>query len=541
MMNPIRGVLIALLACGTWLGCDSNPPATPDAGTDEPWDGSAVVLEEKGDFQDTGRLAPCTVVTANDAGTPLACGSFESFDLSGCTQRGTLSRLSPSGHYGLLTRSDPTTGSPLFGGHGFSLSTDGGTESVMGSSPLVEKRVDGQTFFVAGLRTFSDGGTIRFTYAGCAAESVERFTGCYQTCTNGGTRRTRGTFDGVRLERLSEPESSGGLTLASESRVELGLPVDIYVHKNHAYVVSVNSGPRTGGLTVFDVSNKAQPVLRKVVTIPNDSYWNGVWAKGNALYVASANRGLLLFDITNAADPVFVRNLPGEGLNVHTVLVDGDRLYANTASGNYVIIFDVSNPLSPVELGRVTVPGANEASSYPHDSFAYQNRLYINQMGQGYYVVDVSNPASPQTLGSYTYDASFFNPTHHNAVGTFAGRTIAFEGGENVSAHLRVLDVTNPANIVKIGEVKMRSQTSIHNILLVGKRLYVAWYAEGVRVFDVSIPPAPKQIAHFNTFRDAVPGQNNGLFVGAIGIRVPGDGHVYVVDTARGLLIFPEP
>lgn len=31
------------------------------------------------------------------------------------------------------------------------------------------------------------------------------------------------------------------------------------------------------------------------------------------------------------------------------------------------------------------------------------------------------------------------------------------------------------------------------------------------------------------------------LLEGAIGIRVPGDGHVYVVDTARGLLIFNEP
>jgi hypothetical protein len=31
------------------------------------------------------------------------------------------------------------------------------------------------------------------------------------------------------------------------------------------------------------------------------------------------------------------------------------------------------------------------------------------------------------------------------------------------------------------------------------------------------------------------------MFEGAIGMRVPGDGHVYVVDTSRGLLIFNQP
>jgi hypothetical protein len=539
MMNPIRGVLIALLACGTWLGCDSNPPATPDAGTDEPWDGSAVVLEEKGDFQDTGRLAPCTVVTANDAGTPLACGSFESFDLSGCTQRGTLSRLSPSGHYGLLTRSDPTTGSPLFGGHGFSLSTDGGTESVMGSSPLVEKRVDGQTFFVAGLRTFSDGGTIRFTYAGCAAESVERFTGCYQTCTNGGTRRTRGTFDGVRLERLSEPESSGGLTLASESRVELGLPVDIYVHKNHAYVVSVNSGPRTGGLTVFDVSNKAQPVLRKVVTIPNDSYWNGVWAKGNALYVASAAQGILVFDLSTPGKPVQVRAVPTPRASVHTVFVHENLLFGSSSDPDgVVLVFDVKNPLAPVALSRFRPNGFDPERSYgPHDMFAFENRLYANYWGAGYVIADLTAPDRPSELGRYRYAHS---TSHANAVGRYGDRLIAFEGGEDWGAHLRVLDVTHPNDVRLLTEWRLHEHISIHNLVLVGTRLYIAHYQDGVRVLDVSVPEMPRPVAHYHTFRSSDPNRGDSFYDGAIGIRVPGDGFIYAVDTSRGLLILKE-
>ena len=40
---------------------------------------------------------------------------------------------------------------------------------------------------------------------------------------------------------------------------------------------------------------------------------------------------------------------------------------------------------------------------------------------------------------------------------------------------------------------------------------------------------------------DLTVGRTDGLFEGAIGIRVPGDGYVYAVDLARGLLILPEP
>jgi hypothetical protein len=540
MHYSFRGALVALLACGAWAGCDSNTPETPaDAGT-LPWDGTAVPLEEKGDFAYPAPFASCTLRHADDAGTPIACGSPESFDLSTC-DRGSLSALAPSGFYALLGRVES---SPVFyTAPVLALSSDGGTERAFGV-PLVDKRMDAQTFYVASLRTRPDGGSTRYAYAGCSAENAEHFTGCFQTCTNGGAQRTGGTFDGVRMQRVAEPESSGGLALTSERRVELGLPVDIYVHKNHAYVVSIKTNISTnGGLTVFDVTDRAQPVLRKSISLPADNYWNGVWAKGDALYIASKDKGVNVFDISNPADPVFVRSLPGEAINVHTVLVDGERLYANTITAGTVRIYDVSQPLNPVQLGRYTVPhDANtQGTPYAHDSFAYQNRLYINQMGQGYYVVDVSDPANGKPLGSYTYDAHAYNPTHHSAVGTFAGRTIAFEGGENIGAHLRVLDVTDPAHIVKIGEVRMRKQTSIHNILLVGSRLYVAWYVDGVRVFDVSNPTAPKQVAHYNTFRDTDPGRLGDAFEGAIGIRVPGDGFVYVVDTSRGLLIFREP
>ena len=63
---------------------------------------------------------------------------------------------------------------------------------------------------------------------------------------------------------------------------------------------------------------------------------------------------------------------------------------------------------------------------------------------------------------------------------------------------------------------------------------------EGLRVLDVSDPTQPRQVGHYNTFRESDPDRPDGLIDGAIGVRVPDDGYMYVVDTSRGLLIFNE-
>jgi len=76
--------------------------------------------------------------------------------------------------------------------------------------------------------------------------------------------------------------------------------------------------------------------------------------------------------------------------------------------------------------------------------------------------------------------------------------------------------------------------------VLKGERLYIAHYQHGVRVLDVSVPESPREVAYYNTFRETDPGRGDSFYEGAIGIRVPGDGYVYVVDTSRGLLVFPE-
>ncbi|RKH89277.1 hypothetical protein D7Y21_11265 [Corallococcus sp. AB045] len=522
MTSSLRILGTGLFACALSLsGCsDSNPPEPGPPETKPP--------VELTDYIDVVPNEPC--MDASYSEPSANCTDPASFKLTGCDLK-AVGALEPSGVYQAIFRYNATS---TFG-TGFRLDT---TPSFLGD-PLVRNEVGPQGFFITGEIMNSLLRLQRYALAGCRVPAPGHITGCFVRCTDG-VPDYSGTFHARRMN-LNQEEDTGArdMRLVSESAIPEGDPVDVYVTKGHAYVVSLPRGTKEdGGLNVFNVADPAHPTLVTRVSLPNDNYWNGVWAKGDALYVASANSGVVVFDITNPASPQYVRSLPGGPIDVHTVFVDGDRLYAMSPSPNgETLLFDVASPLEPQLLSRISVP-REAGSSYPHDAFAYQDRLYVNHTRTGYVVMDVTRPDVTPVLGTYAFTGQY---SHANAVGTINGRTIAFEGGERFGAHLRVLDVTDPAKIRLIGEVKKRPQTSIHNMVLVGTRLYVAWYHEGVRVFDVADPAHPKEIAAFDSFQEAHPRSTDSLYQGAIGIRVPGDGHVYVVDLSRGLLVLAEP
>ncbi len=548
-MHPVAGALV-VFTCAVFLSAcsdeDSKPPETP---APPAYDGPWAPLAEEGDWQDRGAYAPCSDIWADRA---TICTNVNPRTRPGC-EPGTLGGLERQGAiYQTLIRierpsrniPDPEWRYLPDDNSGFLFDSSGQPVLVMQGRPI-RSQFDAQTFFAVGQHV-GESSSRYYLFDGCKATGPRSLTGCFVECLDDKFQR----FGSFRSERMTwregEAESSGDLPLVSESFVERGKPADVHVTKGHAYVVSIDRPGRPGGLTVFEVRDRRAPV--KVATYWEvqeswDSYWNDVESKGDALYVA-AEAGVRVYDISDPGKPVFRNVAPGPRGEIHTLFVEGDRLYAMAVATKAAMVFDISEPLQPQLITSYSLPGLERDPSLGiarannlHDAFAYEGRLYINALSDGLAVVDVSAlPAAP-LLGRYVYPYAF---SHTTVVGTFNGRTIAFEGGETNSAHLRVLDVTNPANIVKIGEYRLRELTSIHNMVLVGTRLYVAWYHEGVRVLDVSDPSQPRQVAHFNTYRETDPHREDRLFEGAIGMHVPGDGYVYVVETARGLMIFEQ-
>ncbi|WP_375759791.1 LVIVD repeat-containing protein [Corallococcus exercitus] len=551
MTHPSRWLLLTaslvLGGCSSSSGDDAGTPpppvdgGTPDAGppdagppdAGEVWDGGAQTLVDPGDVVEQAPYSDCTFLP--EPGTTLAsCSDPALFDRSMCPS-GALDGLGASGAYEV--RHLPST-NPYQLGFTLRLPSDGGVGASDGTPLLFQDVGEGEFFFgTRVLRKLPTPNFRHYTFAGCTRPEPGRVNGCFAQCTPEGRVINKGSFTALRHGWGRGEREASGLRLVSESAVPLAFPVDIYVTKGHAYVVAIGDNTGDGGLAVYDVKDPAHPVLKKRIQLEGDTYWNGAWAKDDALYIASGNSGVIVYDITNPADPQYVRALPGGALNVHTVHVRGDRLYGMApSSSSQTLMFDVSSALSPQLLERISIP--DESFGGVHDAFAYGDTLYVNHTTEGYIAFDVSDPTRVRELGRYAYGDAF---SHANAVGTFAGRTIAFEGGEQLNAHLRVLDVTDPANMRLIGQYALRPEYSIHNMVLVGTKLYIAYYQEGVRVLDVSVPPRPREVAYFNTYQDTPPTRTGSeFFSNAIGIRVPGDGFIYVVDTNRGLLILQE-
>ncbi|QSQ13109.1 LVIVD repeat-containing protein [Myxococcus landrumensis] len=320
--------------------------------------------------------------------------------------------------------------------------------------------------------------------------------------------------------------SSTALPLVSERAIPVGMPVDLDLAQGHAYVVSITREGRTGGLSVFDVTNPRNPILKTTLSRPEDDGGTSVRAKGPALYIAH-ERGTRVYDISRPTDPVLLRTLPTGELGTWMVLVEGDRLYS-LVPGAGLQVHDLTDPLNPTPLAVIDTP-EDAARGGPEDFVVDQGRIYLSDALAGYCVLDITNQEDVRLLGQYR--PSSLGDGHHSAVGHFEGKRIAFEAGERPAPHIRVLDVTDPANIAKLGEFRLQQSSSIQNLLLRGDRLHVAWNQEGLRVLDVSNPSLPREVAHGHV--DARP-QNT------VGLHIPGDGHVYVVDATRGLLIFED-
>lgn len=523
---------------------------------------------DEGDFEAKEALASCKV-KGGEGEPSAACGTLEDFDLSDCDL--DFSDTARSGIWNVQLRLERADGTLTYGPTHFSVGYADRPGAINGveldSSSIVEHSDD--VFRIARGQT-PEGRPFGATLVGCKARGSDRLEGCYVSCNYEGVRTRVGTFHAQRLSDVTGDEARRGLRLVAETGIAPMVegayddahvtPVDVYVTKGHAYVVSVYSG-----LHVYDVRDPAHPTLTaRAAFFRNGSlhlmeqaggemdlygrYWNGVWAKGDALYVATEHAGVRVFDISDAAHPRLVRDLSPlpEGCRtrscytgVHTVFVDGDLLYAmKTDPQAEVLVYDVRNPLEPVQVNAFSTQQGVTQSSYIHDAFAFEGRLYANYWDLGLVVADVGNVSGGVSeLGRYAYPNA---KSHAVAVGRIKDRVIAFEGGEQWGAHLRVLDVTDPTNIQRIGEYKLDPHVSIHNLQLQGERLYVAYYQHGVRVLDVSNPEDPEEVGSFGTWRESDVTNGYSFYEGAIGIRVNGDGYIYAIDRARGLLILKE-
>lgn len=281
---------------------------------------------------------------------------------------------------------------------------------------------------------------------------------------------------------------------------------DIYADGNIAVVGSYNCR----GVFIFDVSNPDAPTLSSWYNpTPSQQFLEAI-VIGNRGYFGSGigNDGVHIVDLTNPANPVLlgkVNSTTGGGHNtIHEMMVfdhEGGRYLLENSNSTGITnlrIINVSNPAVPV-LKWTFTPGG-----WVHAMHIRGNKMYLSGFSgsQQVYIYDMTNLAAqtPTLLGAVQVGGGSNHSAWTNETGEYL-----YSARELSNGDLRVYDVRNPATpllvrTLRAADLNINAITP-HNPVVMGNKLYVAWYQAGVQVFDITDPTNPIRAGQFDTYQ----------------------------------------
>jgi hypothetical protein len=192
--------------------------------------------------------------------------------------------------------------------------------------------------------------------------------------------------------------------------------------------------------------------------------------------------------------------------------------YAYIGEGSSFVVADVSNPASPLPIGRVAMPGM------VNDIALSGSYAFVANDDAGLQVVDLSTPSTPKLVGYYdtagvasgvavsgtnafvadgdsgllVFDISTPKSPVLLSARTVGGsaQEVAVNGGFAYVVFpgtLVVVGVTNPSNPIVRGQVTLPDSYS-RSVAVIGTRAFVATFLHGLRMIDVSNPDVPSDV-----------------------------------------------
>ncbi|TAE57833.1 MAG: choice-of-anchor B family protein [Bacteroidetes bacterium] len=246
----------------------------------------------------------------------------------------------------------------------------------------------------------------------------------------------------------------------------------------------------------MDLGNPAQPIeLQMLPLIPN--IWRDIEVYGHYAYVSNeAGNGLRIINLENLPGQVVYKDTIIAGMNTgHTLHIDEKGyLYINGSdqfNGGIAILDLKPNPWKPLLVGAYT-------ERYVHDCYVRGDTCYAAEINDGFLtIIDLENRAAPVVIGQRDYVNSFTHNTWLNDAGN-----ICFTTDETGAAYVYAWDISDPANITEVDKIRSslsNGESIPHNVYVKNDFLIMAYYRDGVVIFDASHPNTLVETGYYDT------------------------------------------
>lgn len=298
------------------------------------------------------------------------------------------------------------------------------------------------------------------------------------------------------------------------------------------------------GFYIFDITIPTSPVQ---VTFQQGSSTSSRWRDFKTyrhyLYVVSDQGpgSLQIYDLRTL--PTGITKVYDSNVffsRAHNIFIDSTssgptRLYAvgTDTQSNGVIMLDIeTNPTNPTVLASFVLGG------YVHDCFVQRDTMYAFFGNNGFGSFDFANLATPSSL-----DFEFSYPEQGYAHSGWATPDFKFmyTCDETHDTGVHMVDLSDHLNINVTGTFRSQlmapthTNSVPHNVFIRGNYLYIAYYHDGVQVWDITNRTAPVRIAYYDTYTGHSDYANN---VGNWGVYpwLP-SGTLIASDTDFGLFV----
>ena len=243
---------------------------------------------------------------------------------------------------------------------------------------------------------------------------------------------------------------------------------DVFIaDKNYAFVANAydsSSGDciedyNCAQLQVIDISNSLGPYIVRNFKIDSRAT-SGNLANGRSLFykngivfigLSNATNGEELFLIDVGAvsgspiNPVLMSGIE-VGSGVNDIYVKGHYLYIASGSDSELVVFDISNPYSPEQVGDFNALAGNANNGNGKSIKIMGDNLYLGRTllnGNEFYILDNNNPESLSDLGSENIQNGLNNTSVNSII---IKDYLAFLA---TNEDLKILRVDNPSSILE--------------------------------------------------------------------------------------------